>query len=87
MRRPAAHEAFTLIEMLAVVALIVVLLSIAAVGNRKLKREAWLTTQRAQMKQIIDQSVIRGAIRTPQEYEDAMSHLEWQINIARKQGN
>jgi len=71
--------------MLIVVAIIVIIVSLFSWTYRKLRYEAWLTAQHAQMKQIIDNAVIRGAIKTPQQYEDAMNHLTWQIEQARRQ--
>ena len=78
------RKAFTLIEMLVVVTIIIGLISILAPSWRRLKFESWLTTQHYILKRNVDEAVMRGAIRKLHHYEAAMRHVEWQIEQVRK---
>jgi len=78
------RKSFTLIEMLVVVALIVMMVAMLAPSWRRLKFEAWLTTQHYMLKRNVDEAVMRGAIRKLAHYEAAMRHVDWQIEQVRK---
>jgi len=77
-------KAFTLIELLIVVVIIVGLISILAPVYRKAKFEAWLTAQEVMLKRNIHEAVMRGAIRKLSHYEAAIAHVDWQITMVRK---
>jgi len=77
-------KSFTLIEMLVAIVIVICLISIILPSIRKVKFEAWLTTQHYMLKRNIDEAVMRGAIRNPHHYEAALRHVEWQIQMVRK---
>lgn len=79
-------HAFTLVEMLVVIAILAIVLALVAGAWRRAKQTAQVIADSAQIRQKLDDAVIRGAIRSHKAHDEARRHIEWQIRMGLKQG-
>lgn len=79
-------RAFTLMESLVVVALIVGLLAIGVTTYRRAKWQAKVMNHAAENRQRVNKAVAEGKFRKQKTFEDEMARLKRQTEIGQTQG-
>lgn len=79
-------RAFTLLEMIVVVAILAIVLALVTQAWGRAKRTAQVIADSAVIRSKLDDAVLRGAIRSHKAHDEARRHIEWQIKMGLKQG-
>lgn len=80
------RRAFTLVELLLVLAIVGILLGLISHAWSRARWHAHVTKEHATLRRLLDDAVIRGGIRTQKRYDEARAAIERQIKTGLKQG-